>query len=247
MAGVPSLRRVTVLVGATLLLLLVLAGPALAADPPAEASITGPCTLNALSEDGGGDELDELEGPGVADPMNPFDIASDGRVGWTGTGPAITTGTYSVSVYGVPVPFLSGDVDNPEGRTEADGVLVIGDILPIDVVGTFEVSGSISGEGGSCSGSAWVRLDGEPLTSVPGLVGMGTAVVGLLGVLTSIKGAHPWRGLFAGLLLGVGAGILAIVFGIVPIGALTPLVVAFGGGVVGLLLGLLHLGGAAAV
>lgn len=246
MAGALSLRRVTVLAGATLLVLLALAGPARAADP-AEASITGPCTLNALSEDGAGGELDELEGPGVADPMNPFDIASDGRVGWTGTGPAVTSGTYSVSIYGVPVPFLSGDVDNPEGRTEADGVIVIGDILPIDVVGTFEVSGSISGDGGSCSGSAWVRLDGEPLTSVPGLVGIGAAVVGLLGVLTSIKGAHPWRGLFAGLLLGVGAGILAIVFGVVPIGALTPLVLAFGGGIVGLLLGLAHIGGAPAV
>lgn len=246
MVGALPFRRLPVLAGATLLTLLVLAGPALAADP-AEASITGPCTLGALSEDGAGGELDELRGPGVADPLNPFDVAGDGRVAWTGTGPAITTGTYSVSVYGVPLPFLSGDVDNPEGRTEADGVLVIGDILPIDVVGTFEVSGSISGEGGSCSGSAWVRLDGEPLTSIPGLVGIGAAVIGLLGVLASIKGAHPWRGLFAGLLLGVGAGVLAIVFGVVPIGALTPLVVAAGGGVLGLILGLLHIGGAPGV
>jgi hypothetical protein len=236
-------RRLGLIAGAAILLLLAVAGPASAADPPAGAAITGPCTLNALSTDADGTDLDELEGPGTSDPLSPFDLDRKGKVAWTGTGPAITTGTYQVTVYGVPVPIMSGDIDNADGKTSADGVIVVADFLPIDIVGTFEVSGSVSGEGGSCSGSAWVRLDGNPLTTVPGLVGIGLAAVGLLGVLSSLRGRHPWRGLFAGLLVGLAAGILAVVFGILPIGAISLPAAVGAGSLLGLILGLLDFGG----
>jgi hypothetical protein len=238
-------RRLALLAGGAVLLLVALAAPVRAADPPAGADITGPCTLMALSTDANGKQLDELDGPGTSDPNNPFDVDRKGNVAWTGTGPAITTGTYNLSIYGLPI--WSGTIDNPTGKTSADGVLTLADILPVDLVGVVEVGGSVSGTGGSCSGSAWIRLDGDPLTSIPGLVGIGAAIIGLLGVLTAIPGSHPLRGLFAGLLLGIGAGILAIVFGVVPIGALTPFVALAGGGLVGLILGLIHVGGGAAI
>jgi hypothetical protein len=236
---------VVALAGAALLLLAAVAAPVRAADPTAGADIKGQCTVLAMSGDAAGVTFDELEGPASSDPGNPFDVDPKGRVAWTGTGPAITEGTYSLAIYGLPV--WSGRVDNPGARTSADGSLELGDILPIDVVGLIEVTGSVSGTGGSCSGSAWIRIGGEPLTSIPGMVGIGAAIIGLLGVLTAVRGSHPLRGLFAGLLLGIGAGILAIVFGIVPIGALTPFVAIGGGGVIGLVLGLLHIGGGAAV
>jgi len=235
-------RRLLVLSGAVLLLI-AFAGTARAADPTAGAAITGPCTVTATSTAKSGGQPDTLAGPGTSDPANPFDVDPKGSVAWAGTGPAITSGSYQLTIYGLPV--WSGTFDNAEGKTSADGVLQLGDILPIDVVGLVEVGGSISGTGGSCSGSAWVRLGGDPLTSIPGLVGIGAGILGLVGVLSAIPGRHPFRGLLFGLVLGLGGGILAIVFGVVPVGALSPLVALGGGGVVGLVLGLLPIGGPA--
>lgn len=236
-------RRLLVLSGAALLLLIAFAGTARAADPGAGAAITGPCTLTATSTGRPGEQPDTLTGPGTSDPNNPFDVDPKGSVAWTGTGPAITSGTYQLAIYGLPI--WSGTIDNPDGQTSADGVLDLGDILPIDVVGLVEVSGSVSGTGGACSGSAWIRLDGDPVTSIPGLVGIGAGILGLVGVLSAIPGRHPFRGLLFGLVLGLGGGILAIVFGVVPVGALSPLVALGGGGVIGLVLGFLPIGGSA--
>ena len=239
-------RRLALAAGAIVLLLAV-AGPAAAADP-AGASITGPCTLTATSTDESGAQLDTMTGPATSDPNNPFDVDRAGAVAWSGTGPAITSGSYQLTIYGVPV--WSGDIDNPDGKTSADGVLDLADIfsiVPVDLVGVVEVSGSVSGTGGSCSGSAWVRIGGDPLTSVPGLVGLGAGILGLVGVLSAIPGRHPGRGLIFGLLLGLGAGVLTVVFGVVPIGSLSPVVALAGGGVIGLIAGLLPFGGGAAV
>lgn len=235
-------RRLLVLSGAALLLI-AFAGTARAADPTAGAAITGPCTVTATSTGKSGEQLDTLTGPGTSDPNNPFDVDPKGSVAWAGTGPAITSGAYQLTIYGLPI--WSGDFDNTEGKTSADGVLDLGDVLPIDVVGVVEVGGSISGTGGSCSGSAWIRLTGDPLTSIPGLVGIGAGILGLIGVLSAIPGRHPFRGLLFGLVLGLGGGILAIVFGVVPLGALSPLVALGGGGVIGLVLGFLPIGGPA--
>jgi hypothetical protein len=240
-------RRLGLLAGVGVVVLLALAGPVSAADPPAEANITGPCTLAATSTDEAGADLDTLAGPGTSDPNNPFDVDRKGSVAWSGTGPAITSGTFSVTVYGVPV--WSGDIDNPDGKTSADGTLDLAEILsvvPIDLVGVVEVSGSVSGTGGSCSGSAWVRIGGDPLTSIPGLVGLGAAILGLVGVLSAVPGRHPGRGLIFGILLGLGAGVLTLVFGIVPLGSLSPVVAIVGGGLIGLVAGLLPVGGGAA-
>ena len=241
MAAAVRPRRLLVLAGAAALLVLALAAPTRAADPTAGAAITGPCTVSAASTTGTGAALDTLEGPATSDPANPFDVDREGSVTWQGTGPAITSGTYQLAIYGVPI--WSGSFDNKDGKTSADGVLVLKDIIPIDIVGVVQVSGNVSGTGGSCSGSAWIRFTGDPVTSIPGLVGLGAGIVGLLGVLSSIPGRHAIRGLIFGLILGFGAGVLALVFGVVPLGALSPLVALGGGAVVGLVLGLLPVGG----
>ena len=236
-------RRLLVLSGAALLLLIAIAGTARAADLPAGAAITGPCTVTATSTARSGGQPDTLTGPGTSDQNNPFDVDPKGSVAWAGTGPAITSGTYQLTIYGLPI--WSGNFDNTDGKTSADGVLALGDVLPIDLVGVVEVGGSISGAGGSCSGSAWIRLAGDPLTSIPGIVGIGVGILGLVGVLGSVVGRHPFRGLLFGLILGLGGGILAIVFGVVPLGTLSPLVALGGGGVIGLVLGFLPIGGSA--
>jgi hypothetical protein len=237
-------HRIGILIAGSLLLLVALAGPARAADPSAGATIDGPCTVSATSTTAAGGQLDALIGPATSDSSNPFDVDPKGQVAWSGSGPAITSGTYQLTIYGVPI--WSGSIDNPSGKSNADGTLDLASVLPGGLVGVVQVGGSVTGQGGSCSGSAWIKISGDPLTSIPGMGGIGLAIVGLLGVATAVPGAHPFRGLLAGLVLGLGAGVLAIVFGVVPVGALTPFVALGGGGVVGLVLGLLHVGGAAA-
>ncbi len=237
-------RRLGLLAGAAILLLLAVAGPVAAADPPAGASITGACTVTATSLDESGADLDTMTGPATSDPNNPFDVDRKSTVAWSGTGPPITSGSYSLSIYGFPI--LAGTIDNPAGETSADGVIDVAEILsfvPFDLVGVVEVGAGIGGTGGSCSGNAWIRIGGDPLTSVPGLLGMGAAILGLIGVVSAVPGRHPARGFFAGMLLGAGAGILTLVFGIVPIGALSPPVAILGGAVLGLIAGLLPVGG----
>jgi hypothetical protein len=50
---------------------------------------------------------------------------------------------------------------------------------------------------------------------------------------------HPWRGLFFGFLLGLGLGIMAIIYGIYVLGPLTPWILVVVGVVIGLLVAFL--------
>jgi hypothetical protein len=50
---------------------------------------------------------------------------------------------------------------------------------------------------------------------------------------------HPFRGLFFGLLLGLGLGLMAIIYGIYILGPLTPWIIVILGLVLGLLLAFL--------
>jgi hypothetical protein len=225
------------------LLLIALATPAVAAEP-AGATLSEGCTIAATSTDDGGTELGTLTGPAASSPQEPFVVDRAGEVAWEGTAPLIAGGTYSLSVYGLPV--WGGEFTNDEGLTAASGTVTVADILPVDLVGLFQVSGSVGGEGGTCEGSAWVKLAGDPLTSIPGLVGMGLAVLGGIGVLASVSGAHFGRGLLTGLLLGVGAAVLVIVFGFMPLGSVTPWVALAAGPILGAVVGLLPLGGGGA-
>lgn len=50
------------------------------------------------------------------------------------------------------------------------------------------------------------------------------------------KKRHPWMGLFFGLLLGVGLGLMAIIYGLYFAGPLTPWLLVILGVVIGLLM-----------
>ncbi len=241
--SVPGGRRLALAVAAGGLLLLALAVPVLAADPSG-ATLTEGCTFSATSSDAAGTEIGTITGPAASSPNAPFVVDRKGEVGWQGSAPLISKGTYGLSVFGLPV--WGGEFTNDDGKTSADGTVKVADILPVDLVGVFQVSGSVKGEGGSCEGSAWLKLAGDPVTSIPGLAGLALAVLGGIGVLASIPGAHFGRGLLMGLLLGVGAAILTIVFGFMPVGAITPWVALAAGPIVGAFVGLLPIGGSSA-
>lgn len=240
---IPAGRRLALAVGAGGLLLLALAVPVLAADP-AGATLTEGCAFSATSTDAKGSQIGSISGPASSSPDVPFVVDRKGEVTWQGSAPLIASGTYGLSVFGLPV--WGGDFTNVDGKTSADGTTKVANILPVDLVGVFQVSGSVKGEGGACEGSAWVKLAGDPLTSIPGLVGIALAVLGGLGVLASISGTHFGRGLLTGLLLGLGAAVLTIVFGFMPVGAMTPWVALAAGPILGAVVGLLPIGGSSA-
>ncbi|MGA9762263.1 MAG: hypothetical protein WBQ14_07560 [Gaiellaceae bacterium] len=84
-------------------------------------------------------------------------------------------------------------------------------------VGLYKVIGSSSG-GASCSGSALVKVKGNPLTTVAGIVGLVAALMGLGGIgaavaMTMRAGALSFGrslgGVVFGLIAGLGLAVLA--------------------------------------
>jgi hypothetical protein len=227
------------------LLLLLVAVP-VAADGGGNIDLSGGCTLTLTIADSGGVQLPGASGPGTASQSTPVEIDPKGTVAWAATAPTITNATYHVSVYALPA--MSGSFANEGGGSRAEGTV---DLSTIGVLGQLTglvyASGDVTGEGGTCTGAAWLRLPGNPITTAPGLVSLLLGGLGLLGVAWAVPGPHLLRGLGAGVLLGVGLGVLTILFGFVPFGQWTPYAAVAAGPVIGGILGFLKIGGAAAV
>ena len=124
-------------------------------------------------------------------------------------------------------------------------------------VGLYKVVGSSSG-GVSCTGSALVKVKGNPLTTVAGIVGLIATALGLGGiaaaVITTMKAGSigigkSIGGLLAGLIAGLGLAVLMQEYSLMyPTPAAAIASVGFGG-VFGLGLAVIgkFIGGAAAV
>jgi len=229
-------------------ILLALAAPALAANPGA-IDLSSGCTVALTATDPNGAAVGTASNPGPASQNAPFVVDPKGDVAWSGDAPLIRNGSWGVSLFSIPIPGLSGTFANTDGKTSANGSVKLGDITLFgQLAGLVYVTGNVTGEGGACNAAMWVKLNGDPLTSIPGMVGLIMGVVGLLGVLSSIFGRHPFRGLGFGILLGLGLFILPIVFAFMPLGQWTPWVGLVTGPVAGLILGLIgKAGGAAAI
>ena len=207
------------------------------------------CVVEAESFAGDDESIDAMSAPGEGGTLaDPFDVDLDGGVEWfaASQGP-ITNHSWRVHVYNVPIMF--GGDENEGEDTEADGSVGVGDALGgLPVTGLIHVSGSIEGEGGSCSGSAWIRLLGDPYFSILSVVGYVLTLLGLLTLFFALpswhvatarsygpegptaattaasRHRHPLRGLGAGLLLGLGVSLILISYGVAPLGEWTPLV-----------------------
>ena len=136
---------------------------------------------------------------------------------------------------------LSWEVhDAPTEGTSWARTVDVGDYSKYGV-GLYKVVGTSSGQDFSCTGSALIEVDGSPLTTVAGLVGLGLAVVGGLGVLwVALRGpgGAPAWGIVLGLFLGAGVGVLLQQFSILYPTMIVALIVLGGGAALGLLMGL---------
>lgn len=76
-------------------------------------------------------------------------------------------------------------------------------------VGLYQVTGSSTGAGLSCSGIAIVQVEGSPLSTPAGWVSLGLTVVGGLGIVGTALSALRGGGMVKATLLGLLSGLVA--------------------------------------
>lgn len=168
----------------------------LAVIPVLASELTGGCVMQVRSFDGPnatGNEVDEGQAAGiisegaVGSQTRPFKVDPDGSVDFVfNTGTVFQNNHWSILAQGIPVALLAGSDDNPMDVDET-GVVSIGDMvktLPFKVVGTFFISGNLTGnDGGSnCHGEGYVQLLGDAVGTplwilAAALIGLGVAAL----------------------------------------------------------------------
>jgi len=144
-------------------------------------------------------------------------------VEWNGsTGPlVIKDSRWSISLFYVPTPESGGEA-NEDGDKGGDGTVRISEDLPFRVTGLYFVTGQISGTGGGCDGSGWINVTGDPFGTVPFWIGIGMTVVGVL----LLGAGYRWAwglAILGGLLVGLAATLMLIIYRVMPAGQWTPL------------------------
>jgi hypothetical protein len=225
----PSKRRLAAIALAAVAMAMGTADP-----PPGRAFSLSDCTLQLTSLDANGAAVDSAESGGSdASQEAPLQVHWDGNVTWrgaTGARPVRDT-SWSVEVFGLPTSLRGGD-QNSAGDTSGDGSVRISQAVPFRFTGLFHVSGQLSGQGGTCNGEGWVRVIGDPISTLPFLVALALLLVGV--VLMAVGARGRWLSTLAGgLLLGLGSVVLMVIYAVLPFGAATPPLVA----VLGLLTG----------
>lgn len=211
----PALRRLAFIALPALILLLPASVNAFPLDK---------CTLTLTSYDASGNQLaTATAGADDATQAEPFVADWDGTVAWTGTmgSQTITNHKWSVSVFNIPTPLSGGDA-NADGKKDGAGTIQVGENLPFKLVGLVYVSGQISGTGGDCAGSGWMKLDGSPIGTIPFWVFLVLVVLGALLTVMGFRGSGLWA-VIGGLLLGLGAALGSIIFALPLVGSWTPL------------------------
>ncbi len=192
------------------------------------------CQLTITSLDADGAAIDTaVGGRPDATQAAPLRVTSDGTIDWSGSSAqAIRGASWHVDVFGLPTS-LRGDDLNPDGDTSGAGSIRISEAVPFHFTGLFHVSGQLSGEGGTCTAEGWVRVEGDPMSTLPFLVALALALVGV--VLLAVGARGRWlSALSGGLLLGLGSVLLLVIGGVLPLGAATPPIVTALGVLIGI-------------
>jgi hypothetical protein len=161
---------------------------------PASASVTaGPC-------DGSVTILGVTYTPENDTPADPVVIPDESGVvveytGNTG-GVVIKNHRGSIAVDVGPIPIT---VAEWSGRNADDEVATTDNYaldeafakLPFDIVGIYRVSGTHVGRGGTCEGFAYVKIEGNPLSTVPGIAATVVTAASAAGVVAAASARKP--------------------------------------------------------
>ena len=119
----------------------------------------------------------------------------DGLVAaWTGTTDVVIknhSGSVGVVVGPGTIVLATWDGENADDEVGSSGDYNVDearDLLPFDVVGLYELSASHSGDGGTCSGSAMVLIEGNPLQTPVGAGAAGGAALAFVGLVAAGRG-----------------------------------------------------------
>jgi hypothetical protein len=187
------------------------------------------CTMQLSSAGATGAPLDTAQsGDGSASQTDPFQVDYNGTVTWSGTvSISMKDNSYHIEVFGIPTPLRGTNSNEDDNRTGGDTVSV-GANSPFQVTGTYLVSGAITGSGGTCSGSGWFKLLGDPVGTLPFFAGLAVLGIGVALLALGLRN-HPMLALLGGLLAGVGAAVEFVIFSALPAAENTPLVVVLVG------------------
>ena len=159
--------------------------------PAGAVNLSGGCQGQGTSFDADHNQIMSATAPS-AEPGtsgNPFLVDYDGTVEYAGSGPLIVNHHWEVKVFGITVN--SGGSPNGSQQTATIGVADVSDYLPFKITGVYYVEGGISGDGGACSGNAFVKLIGSPVGTIPWIVAIGLIAIGLGLGYTSLPRAKP--------------------------------------------------------
>jgi hypothetical protein len=223
------------MVGAVVLAAL---GVLMLAAPVAAFPLTN-CTLQADSLAAGGAALDSIQGGALdATQQDPFLVDWDGTISYTGgSNIAMVSNTWGVNVFTFPTPLQGGD-DNPEDSRTGSGTVDVSANAPFRFTGLYYVSGTLKGSGGSCTGSGWFKLTGDPVGTIPFFGGLGVLILGLAMLVLGARG-HLITAIVGGILTGLGATTMLVIYSALPVGEQTPLLALLVGLLLGVAVGLL--------
>jgi hypothetical protein len=182
------------------------------------------CTLTVTSTDASGKTIATASGGADdATETNPLLVDWDGTVSWHGTSGdnAIKNNSWHVDVFMIPTPLRGGDA-NEKGNKVGDGTTSVRANAPFQFTGLYYVSGEFRGDGGSCVGSGWLRLTGNPASTIPFWVAVVLALLGLVLLALGLRGSWGWA-VLGGLLTGLGLAVVLAMLAVLPVGAWTPL------------------------
>jgi hypothetical protein len=202
-----------------------------AAADPADAGVdfsgTGGCSGAAVSKDAAGEILGVLKGDLAASPDDALPVVRGGTVEYQGRSQQLMTDNeWSVAIGGVPVKSDTGA--NAGEKRQTSGTAQVDDYLPVDLTGTMKVNVAIdAGDGTDCTVVSWISVDGNGLTSLNGLVGLGLLALGLIGLALSLPAmsadglpkTHGIRGTVFGLLAGFGVAMLLVSTSVIVVGS----------------------------
>jgi len=197
------------------------------------------CTMQATALAADGSQLDSITGGAPdATQADPFLVDWDGTITYTGgSNIPMVNNTWGVTVFTFPTPLQGGD-DNPEDNRTGSGTVGVSANAPFRFTGLYYVSGSLTGSGGTCTGSGWFKLTGDPIGTIPFFGGLGALILGAAMLVIGARG-HTITAIVGGILTGLGATTMLVIYSALPIGESTPLVVLVLGLLLGIAVGLL--------